>query len=58
LEKYKQEKLASGHEHIVVKQSGLWVSPDYPFLCASLDAAVYDPFETQAFGFAKVKCPY
>lgn len=42
LEKYKEEKLASGHEHIVVSQSGLWVSPNHSFLGASPDAAVYD----------------
>lgn len=58
LERYKQEKLASGHEHIVVTKSGLWVSPDYPFLGASPDAAIYDPSEPQAFGFAEVKGPY
>ena len=41
-------------------QSGLWVSPDYPFLGATPDAAIYmyDHSETQAFGFAEVKCPY
>ena len=58
LEKYKQEKLASGNEHLVVTQSGFWVSSDYPFLGASPDAAVYDPSELQPFGFAEVKCPY
>ena len=58
LERYKQEKLASGDEHLDVNQSGLWVSPDYPFLGASPDAAVYDPSELQAFGFTEVKCPY
>ena len=36
LEKYKQEKVALGCEHIVVTQSGLWVSPNYPFLGAFL----------------------
>ena len=58
LEKYKQEKLASGHEHIVITQSGLWVSSEYPFLGASPDATIYDPSESQAFGFAEIKCPY
>ena len=28
------------------------------FLGASPDAAIYDPSESQAFGFAEVKCPY
>ena len=58
LEKYKQEKLVSGNEHLVVSQSGLWVSLDYPFLGTSPDAAVYDPSELQAFGFSEVNCPY
>ena len=58
LEKYRQEKIAAGHENMVVTHSGLWVSPDHPFLGASPDAAVYDPSESQAFGFAEVKCPY
>ena len=58
LEKYKQEKVALGCEDIVVTQSGLWVSPDYHFLGATLDATIYDPSETQVFGFAEVKCPY
>ena len=58
LEQYKQTKLASGHENMVVTQSGLWVSPDHPFLGASPDAAVYDPSEPHAYGFAEVKCPY
>lgn len=58
LDKYKQEKVTSGHEHIVVTSSGLWVSPQHPFLGASPDAAIYDPSESQAFGFAEVKCPY
>lgn len=35
-----------------------WVSPDYPFLSASPDAAIYDPSESHAFSFAEVKCPY
>ncbi len=54
LEKYTQEKLSTGSENLVVTQSGLWVSPDYPFLGASPDASVYDPSETQAFGFVEV----
>ena len=58
LEKYKQEKLALGNEHLVVTQSGLCVSPDYPFLGASPYAAVYDPSELQAFCFAEVKYLY
>ena len=57
LEQYKQTKLASGHEHIVVTQSGLWISLEHPFLGASPDAAVYDPSEPHAHGFAEVKCP-
>ena len=58
LDRYKQEKVTSGNEHIVVTTSGLWVSPEHPFLGAFPDAAIYDPSESQAFGFAEVKCPY
>ena len=48
----------SGHGHIAVNLSGVWVSPQHPFLGASSDAAIYDPSESKAFGFAEVKCPY
>ena len=57
LEKYKQEKLASAHV-LTVTKTGLWISPKYPFLGASPDAAIHDPSECQPFGFAEVKCPY
>ena len=58
LEQYKKTKVASGGENFVVAPSGLWVSPDYPFLAATPDAAVFDANETQGYGFAEVKCPY
>ena len=58
LEKYKQKKLASSHEHVVVTQSGLWVSYEHPFLGASPDAAVCDPSESHPCGFVEIKCPY
>ena len=43
---------------MVITNSGLWVSPEYPFLGASPDASVYNPSETNAYGFVKIKCPY
>ena len=55
LERYKSE---IGHKDIVVTQLGLWISPDHPFLCASPDAAAYDPLELLPFGFIEIKCPH
>ena len=43
---------------LTVTKTGLWISPEYPFLGASPDAAIHDPSECQPFGFAEVKCPY
>ena len=57
LEKYKQEKLASAYV-LTVTKTGLWISPEYPFLGACPDAAIHNPSECQPFGFAEVKCPY
>ena len=58
LEQYKQVKLASGHENMVIAQSGLWISLEHPNLGASPDTAVYDPSEPLPYGFAEVKCPF
>ena len=56
-EMYKQKKLRENSE-IVVSKSGLWISPKYPFLGASPDAAIYDPTEKEPHGFAETKYPY
>ena len=58
LKKYEEDKLMSGNDTLVVTNSGLWVSPDYPFLGASPDGSVYDCSEPNPFGFVEVKCPY
>lgn len=55
LEKCQEEKLMSGNKTLVVTNSGLWVSPHYPFLGASPDGSVYDYSEPIPFGVVEVK---
>ena len=52
-EMYKQKKLRENSE-IVVSKSGLWISPEYPLLAASSDAAIYDPTENEPYGFPEL----
>ena len=57
LELYKQNKMATNSD-IVISKFGLWISPEYPFLGASPDAAIYDPSEKKPYGFVEIKCPH
>ena len=44
---------------MVVSLCGFFINTDFPFLGATPDGSVYDPYEPeQPFGFLKVKCPY
>ena len=54
----KAEKLMSENKTLVITNSGLWVSPDNPFLGGSPDGSVYHYSEPISFGFVEVKCPY
>ena len=46
-------------ENIVVTKSGFCISSANPFLGASPDGCVYDPYVPECpFGFLEVKCPY
>ena len=45
------------NSEIVVSKSGLWITPEYPLLAASSDAAIYDPTEKEPYGFPEIKCP-
>ena len=56
-ELYKQTKLTANTD-IVITKSGLWISPEHPFLGASPDASIYDPSEKKPYGFAEIKCSY
>ena len=48
-----------GHPDLIVSASGIFINTDYPYLGASPDGAVYDPYDPQQpFGFLEVKCPY
>ena len=51
------EKLRENSE-IVISKSGLWISPEHPFLGASPDAAICDPTEKEPYGFVEIKCLY
>lgn len=49
----------NGHGDITVSPSGFYIHPDYPYLGATPDGAVYDPSNLQQpFGFLEIKCPY
>ena len=56
-ELYKQKKLRENSE-IIISKSGLWISPEHPFLGASPDAVIYNPTEKEPYGFVEIKCPY
>ena len=59
LEKYVTYQRNSGHPDIAVSPAGFYISPEYPYLGASPDGAVYDPSNMQQpFGFLEIKCPY
>ena len=52
-ELYKQKKLATNTD-VVVTKSGLWISPEYPFLGGSPDAAVFDSNEKNLMALQKL----
>ena len=49
-----------GHHDLMVTASGVMINPNYCFLAASPDGAVYDPTfnPMQPYGYLEVKCPY
>lgn len=57
LQRY-EEALRNTGRDVQLQCTGLFVSPEYPWLGASPDAIVYDPFEDPPWGCVEVKCPY
>ena len=59
VKEYVSYQRSHGHSDIMVTASGVIINPDYFFLGASPDGAVYDPSNPeQPYGFLEVKCPY
>ena len=55
---YVEHQFSHGHPEILVSSSGFMINPRFPFLGATPDRAVYDPYEPQhPVGFLVVKCP-
>ena len=59
LEAYVKHQHRTGHSELTVCSVGFHVSISHPFLGATPDGGVYDPFDaSEPYGFEEVKCPF
>ena len=59
LKEYTKYQHNIGKADLIVASSGVIINPNYSYLGASPDGAVYDPSNMQEpYGFLEIKCPY